>query len=99
MRTKMQQVIGGKRYDTETATLIASNEYWDGSNYERGGTNTHLYRTPRGRFFVGYSTQWQGERSRLQVLTEAEAQAMYEELPEYDLDFALAFPGQVLEEA
>ena len=99
MRAKMQQVIDGKRYDTEPSTLIASDEYWDGSNYERSGRNTHLYRTKNGRFFVGYSTQWQGERSHLQALTEGEALAMYEQLPEYDLDFAAAFPGRVLEEA
>lgn len=99
MRAKMQQIIGGKRYSTEPSTLIASDEYWDGNNYERSGRNTHLYRTKKGAFFCVYSTQWQGERSRLQALTEDEAQAMYEQLPEYDLDFATAFPGQVLEEA
>ena len=45
MRHEMTAVIGGKRYNTQTATVIASDEYWDGSNYERRGTNTHLYRT------------------------------------------------------
>ena len=28
----MKKVIGGKSYDTETAQLVASDRYWDGSN-------------------------------------------------------------------
>lgn len=99
MRAKMQQVIDGRRYNTETAALIASDEYWDGHNYERRGTNTHLYRSPNGRYFVGYSTQWQGSRSRIEALTEAEAVALYEQLPKQDVEFEAAFPSRQLEEA
>ncbi len=44
MRVKMSKIVNGKRYSTEPSTLIASNEFWDGSNYERSGTNRHLYR-------------------------------------------------------
>ena len=42
MRAKLKQVVDGKVYDTETAQVVASDEYWDGHNFERRGTNTHL---------------------------------------------------------
>lgn len=99
MRAKIQQIVDGKSYNTETATLIASNEYWDGSNWERGGTNCHLYRTPRGRYFLGYSTCWQGERDHIEPIDIEEAKRMYEQLGEQELDFEDAFPGETIEEA
>lgn len=99
MRHKLTAVIGGKRYNTETATVIASDEYWDGSNWERRGTNTHLYRTKNGAYFVGYSTQWQGSRSHLEVLDLEAAKALYETLPEHEEDYEAAFPGAVAQEA
>lgn len=99
MRHKLTAIIDGKRYNTETATVIASNEYWDGSNYERHGSNTHLYRSPRGRYFIGHSTRWEGSRSRIEAITEAAALKLYEELPEHEVEFEEAFPGRVAEEA
>jgi len=42
------EVIGGKRYRTAASTLIASDAYFDGSNWERHGRNTFLYRTKNG---------------------------------------------------
>jgi len=42
----MTKVIDRKRYSTDTATLIASDAYWDGSNFERHGRNAWLWRTP-----------------------------------------------------
>lgn len=99
MRHKMTQVINGKRYNTETATIIASNEYWDGSNYERGGTNKHLYRSPKGNYFVGYSTCWQGSRSHIEAVSQGEAMKLYEELPEHECEYENAFPGHTAEEA
>jgi len=36
----MRQVVNGKVYDTEKARLVASDRYWDGSNWERHGRNT-----------------------------------------------------------
>jgi hypothetical protein len=53
------EIINGKRYSTETATLIAGNDYWDGQNWERRGRNEFLYRTPRGNYFLLSLTQWQ----------------------------------------
>ena len=87
----MQQIIDRKKYDTETATLIASNRYWDGSNFERGGRNTYLYKTAKGNFFAQHTTQWQGESDTLEALTVDEAKDMYEDLREHDEDFEAAF--------
>ncbi len=35
MRSKIEQIVNGKSYNTETADEVASDEYWDGSNHER----------------------------------------------------------------
>ena len=95
----MKKIINRKLYDTETATLIASNRYWDGSNWERHGRNTYLYRTPKGAYFRHDTTQWQGERDNIQALTLEEALDLYEQLPEHETDFGDAFPGVPLEQA
>lgn len=99
MRQHITAIVSGKRYNTETATVLASNAYWDGHNFERGGTNCHLYRTTKGAYFAGYSTQWQGNRPRIEVLTLAEAQRLYEQLPEHDIEYEEAFPGCAAEPA
>jgi hypothetical protein len=93
------EVIDGKRYRTETATLIASDAYWDGSNWERSGRNTYLYRTPKGSFFVVRQTCWQGERDTLKPVTQDEATGWWEILPEHEMDFVDAFPGVEIEDA
>lgn len=98
-RVPMQKVIDGRRYDTETATLLAHDVYWDGHNFERDGRNTWLYRTPRGRYFVVTGTFWQGERDRLTPLSEEDAQAMYERLPEHEVDYGDALPNVTVEDA
>lgn len=87
----MQQIIDSKVYDTDTATLITSDRYWDGSNWERHGRNTYLYKTPNGRFFAHHTTCWQGERDHIEPLTLEDAKRLYEQLPEYALDFEAAF--------
>lgn len=94
----MQQIIERKKYDTKTATLIASNRYWDGSNFERSGRNTYLYKTKNGRYFSYHTTQWQGESNTIEALTIDEAKDLYENLREHDLDFEAAF-GEKPEEA
>ena len=99
MRHRITAIIDGKRYDTDKATVLASDEYWDGHNYERGGTNCHLYRTAKGAYFAGYSTQWQGSRPRIEVLTLAEAQRLYEQLPVHEVEYEAAFPGCTAEPA
>lgn len=96
---KMSEVIGGKRYSTETAALLAGNDYWDGSNWERIGRNTYLYRTAKGAYFVTQLTQWQGERDTLEPIPLAEAQELFESLPEKRVTYEEAFPGVTVEEA
>lgn len=87
----MKKVIGGKSYDTETAELVASDRYWDGSNWERHGRNTYLYKTAKGNFFLHHTTMWQGERDSIEPVSVEEAKGYYEQLPEQELDFAEAF--------
>ena len=87
----MQQIIDRKKYDTKTATLVASDRYWDGSNFERNGRNTYLYKTKNGNYFAHHTTQWQGEHDTLEALTVDEAKDLYESLREHDLDFEAAF--------
>lgn len=94
----MQKVIQGKRYSVATSQLIASDEYWDGNNFERSGRNTFLYRTRGGAYYQVNLTQWQGERETLQLLTRPEAIELYESLPEHQVEYDAAFDA-VIEEA
>jgi hypothetical protein len=94
------RIIGKKRYSVKTATLIASDAYWDGHNHERHGRNTFLYRTPRGRFFTVTLTQWQGEQDTLTPVTLDDAVDLFEGvLTEHELSHADAFPTVTIEEA
>ena len=96
---KMKQIIGRTVYDTERATLLTGNDYWDGHNFERSGTNTYLYRGFNGRYFTVYLTQWEGEPDHIEPLSQSEAIDMYEDLRETREDFDVAFPGVELKEA
>ena len=96
---EMNEVIGGKRYNTETATLIAGDDYWDGHNWERKGRNTFLYKTAKSAYFVQYRTQWQGELDRLEILPQEEAIRLFEDLREKRITFEQAFPGVKIEDA
>lgn len=99
-RVQMRRIVDGKLYDTEKATLIAHDVYWDGHNMERHGRNTWLYRTKRGAYFVVSGTFWQGERDALEPIDEARAREMYErDLPEHEASYAEAFPDVVVEDA
>lgn len=95
----MIKVLGGKRYNTANATVIADNAYWDGHNFERSSRNTFLCRTPGGNYFVVRQTCWQGEIDTLEALTQDEAIEMYESLPEQNVSFEEAFPGVTVTEA
>jgi predicted metallo-beta-lactamase superfamily hydrolase len=94
----MEQIIDGKKYSTGKADLVASDRYWDGSNFERSGRNTFLYKTKKGSFFLYHATQWQGEREHIEAITEEEARQYYEQLPEQEMTYSEAF-GQEPEEA
>ena len=95
----MKAIIGGVRYNTETAVELANDRYWDGSNFERHGRNTHLYRGKSGRYFAYHTTQWQGERCTIEALDEDQARELYENLPEHEVEFEEAFPTATVEEA
>ena len=95
----MRAVIGGVRYDTEKAEVIAHDAYWDGHNLERHGRNVYLYKTPNGRYFAVYLTMWQGERDSIEPLSKEGAIELYEQLPEHEVEFEEAFPGELVEEA
>ena len=96
----MVAVIGGKRYNTETADLIADNAYWDGHNFERGGTNCFLFRTKNGNYFFQNLTQWEGCRDNLQPCTEEEAVEFWENCRDNDKEsFETAFPNRAVVEA
>lgn len=94
----MDEIIGGRRYRTETATLIASDVWWDGHNDERNGTNSFLFKTPNGAFFLQFQSQWQGSRDTITPITMGEAKIKYEELPTHEVEYRDAF-GEDVEEA
>ena len=87
----MEQIINGLKYDTDAAALVASDRWWDGHNWDRDGRNTYLYKTPNGRFFVYRTSQWQGERDRIEPVSPDEARQYYEDLPEHEMSYAEAF--------
>jgi len=95
----MSAVIDRKRYSVADATEIASDHYWDGSNWERHGRNTFLYRTPKGGYFSVTTTLWQGERDEIHPLTAEAAADLYEQLPEHAVEFEEAFPDIPIESA
>lgn len=97
---KMTRIIEGKRYSVEKSTLLADDAYWDGSNHERSGRNTFLYRTPGGRYFKVNLTMWQGENDVLIPIAEDEAIDLYElHLREHHVPYEEAFPGVNVENA
>lgn len=95
----MVRVIGGKRYNTETAKCIADDRYWDGRNYERNFRNTFLYRTEKGSYFTTTITAWQGECNSLRPLSQKGAVEMWEELEEHNVAFEEAFPDVEVKDA
>ena len=82
------RVIGGKKYNTETAALIAS--------ILSTGRGSHLYLTSKGAYFVAHSTIWQDERDSIEVLSPVEAQELYAQYRE-EVDFEEAFPSVAVE--
>jgi len=78
-----EEVIGMVEY---TSNL----DYWDGSNNTCGSPGRHLGigKTKDGRFYLCHGSQWQGERSTAEIVSEDEAKQavlknnpdLYEEL-------------------
>ena len=95
----MNWVIAGKRYRTDTATLIAHDAYWNGHSWEQGGHNTFLFKTPKGNFFAQYQTLLQGEIDKLTPLEINEAISLYQSLHKKEVPFTVAFPDVKVEDA
>lgn len=95
----LKKVINRKLYNTETAVLLAGNDYWDGNNWERSGRNTFLYRTKKGAYFAVHLTCWQGEADHIEPITEGEAVELFEGMREQRVSHEDAFPGVEVEEA
>lgn len=87
----MEAIVNGLRYSTEKATEVASDHFWDGSNWERNGRNTYLYKTKNGRFFIYKFTMWQGEQDFIKPISNDEAMALYEQLPVKSMEYSEAF--------
>jgi hypothetical protein len=94
----MKQIVNGIRYDTEKATRIADDRFWDGHNFERYGRNKYLYKSKNGRFFELFETCHQGEVDHIMPLSIEEAKILYEELREHYVEWEDAF-GEEPEEA
>lgn len=90
----MEQIINGKKYDTEKAELVTSDRFFDGSNFERNGRNTYLYKTKNGAFFLHHTTLWQGERDYIEPCTEEEAKEYFERLSENEISYFEAFGAE-----
>jgi hypothetical protein len=90
----MKQIIDGRLYNTETATEVASDRYWDGHNWERHGRNMYLYKTRKGNFFTVRISLWLGEKDTIEPIDTAEAKRLYEQLPEHKLEYAEAFGAE-----
>jgi hypothetical protein len=88
----MTLVVAGKRYRTETATLLAHDEYWNGHAYEQDGRNTFLFRTPNGSFFAQYQTLLPVITGKIVPLDRDEAMSLYHSLYKKEVPFAVAFP-------
>lgn len=97
---KFVKIVNRTRYDVSLATLIASDAYWDGHNFERHGRNTFLYMTPKGRYFTVNLTQWQGEQDSLEPISQDDAISLYEgRLSEHEVPYTEAFPDVEIQEA
>lgn len=98
----MSQIIDRKKYDTETATLLSGDDYWDGHNHERSGTQTFLYRTPKGAYFTTNFSQWQGANDHIEPVSQGKAIELFEYHAAHNqnrVEFEEAFPGVEIEEA
>lgn len=98
--TDFVRIVNRKRYSVKTATLLTSDCFFDGRNWERHGRNTWLYRTPRGAYFTVTKTQWQGEEDSLDPVDLDRAIELYEgPLSEHEVSYQEAFPSVTVEDA
>ena len=67
----MNKIIGGKKYDTETAICVYSGDWYRGHK-------TEIYKKKSGEFFSLSLTQWQGEENTIDPLSLDEAKSQLE---------------------
>lgn len=87
----MKQIINGKMYNTDTADLVADNEFNDGNNRFSDGTASYLYKTKKGNFFTQYLTQWQGDYDNISPINVEQAKQIYEDLQNHHMEYEEAF--------
>jgi len=87
---KVVKVINGKRYDTDTARLVAHDQMFP--VWYRAARCTYLYVTKKGNFFLYKISPVQGELPEdiIPIATD-EAKKWYGELPFAELDYEDAF--------
>jgi hypothetical protein len=88
----MMSVVDGKRYRTDTATLLAHDEYWNGHTYEQNGRNTFLFRTRNGNYFAQHQTLLPVITAEIVPLDESGAMTLYHSLYRKEVPFVVAFP-------
>ena len=88
----MNWVVAGKRYRTETATLVAHDACWNNCNWEHDGRNTFLFRTSQGRFFAQYQTLAPCKTDTIKPLDTGEALHLYQSLGKKEVPFVVIFP-------
>ncbi|MEK7217216.1 MAG: hypothetical protein AAB289_16655 [Chloroflexota bacterium] len=88
---RMTALIGGKRYSTDLATLIA-----DDAEQNPEGKSQFLFRTKAGDYFVQHRTYaescFDAAHDWMQPMSEVDALMLYWELPERLVPVEQAFP-------
>ena len=97
---RMTALIGGKRYATDTSTLLASGQSEGGPDWAPEGKYTFLFRTADGRFFAQHrmgpnDRNVHNERYWVEPLTEIDAIPLYWELQDKDKEFEEAFASNM----
>ena len=96
----IKKIVNRLCYDSQKATVLASDCFWDGHNWERNCRNRWLMKSEGGRYFIVTATMWQGEGDHIEPIEEEQvAISIYEDLPEHEVEFEQAFPGVRLEDA
>jgi hypothetical protein len=90
----MIRIIDGIRYDTRTASLVASDHNPADIIV---GRKIHLYQTRSGRFFLHFVPVAPGKREHLEPITPEEAREIYGSLPDRVMSYKEAF-GELLKD-
>lgn len=97
---QLEAVIGGRRYRTDGATLIARERWPDEEKPKDGGlATTLLFRTGGGRYFRQIQSHSTIIRDQIEPVTLDEARNEYLGMPVKELPLAEAFPDLEIEEA